>query len=102
MVKTRELPLLKARNISSVQLMMTMILRAKHSQLTIGNFSIRINFGDGVGTLMFVYVYQMDGMRGEQSFMKNPYEGMPAMPQQNLDVPHYNMSMPVQNPYASY
>ena len=46
--------------------------------------------------------YQMDGMRGEQSFMKNPYVGMPAMPQQNLAVPHYNMGMPVQNPYASY
>lgn len=29
--------------------METMRLRAKHSQLTIGNFSIRINFGDGVG-----------------------------------------------------
>ena len=48
--------------------------------------------------------YQMDGMRGEQSYMKNPYVvGMPpALPQQHMAVPYYNMGVPVHNPYASY
>lgn len=45
--------------------------------------------------------YQMDGMRGEHSFMKNPY-GAPVMPQQNMAGPYYNVGMPMHNPYVTY
>lgn len=47
--------------------------------------------------------YQMDGMRGEASFMRlynNPYAGM--APQSSLALPYYGVGMPVANQYASY